>query len=76
VLREMSDNDRSQMGNRGRALVVTRFSWPRIAEQMRPVYEWMLGGGALPDSVKLAEMRKSEVRSRKSEVRPRNRRIE
>ena len=35
VLREMSDTDRSQMGNRGRALVATRFSWPRIGEQMR-----------------------------------------
>ena len=46
VLIEMSDNDRSQMGNRGRALVATRFSWPRIGEQMRAVYEWMLGGGA------------------------------
>src|SRR5881392_488455 len=35
VLRQMSDKDRSQMGNRGRALVATRFSWPRIGEQMR-----------------------------------------
>jgi len=51
VLREMSDNDRSQMGNRGRALVATRFSWPRIGEQMRDVYEWALGGGAVPESV-------------------------
>jgi poly(glycerol-phosphate) alpha-glucosyltransferase len=51
VLREMSDNDRSQMGNRGRALVATRFSWPRIGEQMRSVYEWMLGGGSPPGSM-------------------------
>ena len=51
VLREMSDDDRSQMGNRGRALVATRFSWPRIGEQMRRVYEWMLGGGSPPRSV-------------------------
>jgi len=51
VLREMSDDDRSQMGNRGRALVATRFSWPRIGEQMRRVYEWMLGGGSPPGSV-------------------------
>ena len=53
VLREMSDNDRSQMGNRGRALVATRFSWPRIGEQMRPVYEWMLGSGAPPETIRL-----------------------
>src|SRR6185503_18994895 len=51
VLREMSDDDRSQMGNRGRALVATRFSWPRLGEQMRRVYEWMLGGGSPPRSV-------------------------
>jgi len=53
VLREMSDDDRSQMGNRGRALVATRFSWPKIAKQMRAVYEWVLSGGAAPDSVRL-----------------------
>jgi poly(glycerol-phosphate) alpha-glucosyltransferase len=55
VVREMSDNDRSQMGNRGRALVATRFSWPRIGEQMRAVYEWMLGGGQTPGTVRLCE---------------------
>ncbi len=62
VLREMSDDDRSQMGNRGRALVATRFSWPRIGEQMRAVYEWVLGGGAAED-VRLRESR-VRVRSR------------
>ncbi len=55
VLRKMSDNDRSQMGNRGRALVATRFSWPRIGEQMRAAYEWMLGSGAPPETVRLCE---------------------
>ncbi|MGZ5544509.1 MAG: glycosyltransferase, partial [Limisphaerales bacterium] len=50
VLREMSDNDRTQMGNHGRAFVATRFLWPRIGEQMRSVYEWMLGGGSRPGS--------------------------
>jgi len=52
VLCEMSDNDRRQMGNRGRALVATRFSWPRIGEQMRRVFEWVLGG-EMPDTVRL-----------------------
>jgi poly(glycerol-phosphate) alpha-glucosyltransferase len=52
-LDEMSDNDRSQMGNRGRTLVATRFSWPRIGEQMRAVYKWVLGGGAPPETIKL-----------------------
>jgi len=53
VLREMSDNDRIQMGNCGRALVATRFSWPRIGEQMRAVYDWVLGAGARPQTIRL-----------------------
>jgi poly(glycerol-phosphate) alpha-glucosyltransferase len=48
---EMSDDDRAAMGTRGRTLVATRFSWPRIGEQMRAVFEWMLGGGSLPGTV-------------------------
>jgi glycosyltransferase involved in cell wall biosynthesis len=53
VLCKMSDSDRSQMGNRGRALVATRFSWPRVGEQMRDVYEWVLGAGAPPQTIRL-----------------------
>jgi poly(glycerol-phosphate) alpha-glucosyltransferase len=52
-LTEMSDNDRREMGNRGRALVTTKFSWPKIGEQMRAVYEWVLGEGGMPESVRL-----------------------
>jgi len=50
---EMSDDDRRAMGARGRTLVATKFSWPQIGEQMRAVYEWLLGGGATPRSVRL-----------------------
>jgi glycosyltransferase involved in cell wall biosynthesis len=50
---EMNDEDRRAMGSRGRSLVATSFSWPRIADQMRSVYEWVLGGGAIPQSVRL-----------------------
>jgi glycosyltransferase involved in cell wall biosynthesis len=52
LLDKMNDNDRRQMGNCGRALVATKFSWTRIGEQMRAVYEWVLGGG-LPESVRV-----------------------
>ena len=52
-LTEMSDDDRTAMGNRGRTLVATKFSWPEIGERMRSVYEWVLGGGATPDTVRL-----------------------
>jgi glycosyltransferase involved in cell wall biosynthesis len=50
---EMSDDDRLAMGNRGHNLVGTKFSWPQIGEQMRSVYEWVLGGGPQPESVRI-----------------------
>ena len=51
-LTEMSETERTGMGNRGRALVAAKFSWLRIGDQMRAVYEWMLGG-APPENVVL-----------------------
>ena len=48
---EMSDDDRRAMGNRGRDLVTTKFSWSRIGEQMRLVYEWALGAGPTPEVI-------------------------
>ena len=50
---EMSDDDRRAMGDRGRTLVATKFSWPHIGEEMRSVFEWVLGGGPTPQSVRL-----------------------
>jgi poly(glycerol-phosphate) alpha-glucosyltransferase len=51
-LTEMSDNERQAMGARGRALVAEKFSWPRVGEQMRVVYEWVVGGGTRPETVR------------------------
>jgi poly(glycerol-phosphate) alpha-glucosyltransferase len=50
---EMSDDDRRAMGDRGRTLVATKFSWLHIGEEMRSVFEWILGGGSTPDTVRL-----------------------
>jgi poly(glycerol-phosphate) alpha-glucosyltransferase len=50
-LLRMTETDRSAMGNRGRALVEARFTWPRVAAQMEEVYGWMLGGGSKPGSL-------------------------
>lgn len=47
----MSNAQRRELGARGRALVEHRFCWPRLAEQMRSVYAWVLGGGAAPECV-------------------------
>ena len=50
---EMSDDDRAAMGARGHTLIATKFSWPRIGEQMRAVYEWVLGAAAPPQTIRL-----------------------
>jgi poly(glycerol-phosphate) alpha-glucosyltransferase len=53
TLVEMSDADLAAMGIRGRALVTTNFSWPRIGEQMKAVYKWALDGGPPPETIRL-----------------------
>jgi poly(glycerol-phosphate) alpha-glucosyltransferase len=52
-LTEMTNDGRIAMGDRGRTLVSTKFSWHQIGEHMRSVYEWVLGGGATPHTVRL-----------------------
>lgn len=52
-LQQMSESDRRAMGAKGKELVAEKFSWPRIGEQMRAVYEWVLGGGPPPETVRL-----------------------
>jgi len=43
VLLDMSDSDRIEMGRRGRRLVEERFTWPKVAAQMRMLYKELLG---------------------------------
>jgi glycosyltransferase involved in cell wall biosynthesis len=40
--------DLEAMGGAGRTLVEEQFTWPKVAAQMKEVYEWMLGGGTRP----------------------------
>lgn len=54
ALAEVSALDLQQMGARGRQLVEAKFSWPKIAQDMRALYAWILGGGQHPDFVELA----------------------
>ena len=49
---EMSARDRESMGVAGRTLVENRFTWDRVATQMKEVYAWMLGGGEKPSCVR------------------------
>lgn len=46
-----SDDQRRQMGERGRKLVEQRFEWKKISTEIRLVYEWMLGLGERPASI-------------------------
>ena len=41
---DMSDSDRIEMGRRGRRLVEEKFTWPKVAAQMKAIYEEILGG--------------------------------
>ena len=43
--------DLQQIGQKGRALVAERYSWPIIAQQHLDVYHWMLGHAAKPEYV-------------------------
>ena len=46
-----SDDERAEMGQRGRRLVEDKYSWPGIAAQMCAVYHWMLGEGTKPNCI-------------------------
>jgi glycosyltransferase involved in cell wall biosynthesis len=50
---EMDAAERTAMGERGRALVSEKFLWPRIADEMKDVCEWVVGGGPVPASVRM-----------------------
>ncbi len=47
----MSDDERGQVGQQGLMLVKDRFHWPKVAAEMRLVYEWILGRAAKPECV-------------------------
>lgn len=47
-----SPDARAAMGRRGRALVEDRFTWDRVARQMRGVYAWLLDRAPRPDCVR------------------------
>jgi poly(glycerol-phosphate) alpha-glucosyltransferase len=39
------------LGDNGRRLVAEKFAWPRVAAEMRSVYQWVVGGGTPPPCV-------------------------
>jgi glycosyltransferase involved in cell wall biosynthesis len=49
----MNAAERAQMGARGLQLARTHFSWPLVANELKQVYEWVLGGGPAPSCLYL-----------------------
>ncbi len=49
----MDSQELRTIGDRGRVLVESRFSWPAAAARMTSVYRWLLAGGPHPDCVRL-----------------------
>jgi len=50
---ETPSQQRGEMGLRGKALIETNYSWPRVAAQMLGVYRWLLGQANLPSCVRI-----------------------
>lgn len=48
TLLALGDDQRREIGERGRALVEREFTWPHIAGQVLEVYRWVLGEGPRP----------------------------
>lgn len=46
-----TDEERREMGRRGRKLIEQKYSWSGLAAQMRAVYRWMLGEGEKPGCI-------------------------
>lgn len=51
VLRDVmtiNDGGMKEMGRRGKELIISNYTWPKVADMMLDVYKWILGGGAPP----------------------------
>ena len=42
ILIEMTNHERAAMGMRGRRLVEERFTWPKVAQSLKEIYESLL----------------------------------
>lgn len=51
ALFRLSPAERLAMGQRGRTLVESRFTWSRVAAQMRAVYDWVLRRAPRPECI-------------------------
>ena len=52
-LTSLADEERAEMGERGRVWIQRDFSWDGIGAKMKAAYAWLLGQGEKPEWVKL-----------------------
>ena len=52
-LTSLTDDERAEMGERGRAWIQRDFSWDGIGAKMKAAYAWLLGQGDKPDFVRM-----------------------
>jgi glycosyltransferase involved in cell wall biosynthesis len=53
-LLERSNDERNRLAANGRELVESRYTWDRQATRLASVYEWVMGGGTVPEAVEEA----------------------
>jgi len=47
----LTDEERCEMGRRGRGLMENKYTWKAAAKKMEEVYKWMINGGDRPECV-------------------------
>jgi glycosyltransferase involved in cell wall biosynthesis len=50
-LLERSGSERDALASNGRSLVELRYTWDRQATRLASVYDWVMGGGTVPEAV-------------------------
>ncbi len=53
ALLERTPQERLRLGRKGRALVEAGYTWDRQAQKLASVYQWLAGGGPIPECVVL-----------------------
>ncbi len=48
---ERSDEQRASLARNGRRLVESRYTWDQQADRLSAVYDWVIGGGVVPEAV-------------------------
>jgi glycosyltransferase involved in cell wall biosynthesis len=47
----LSETELKKIGTKGKQLVIQKFNWNNVAEQMHRIYKWMLNEGDIPENV-------------------------